>query len=78
MDIFTQRDVARVLEALGATDRAANRANHDYPEEHNYLAGHHDGFQAALAAVGLAFGLRPVSQHWRADGPVWLEVNAND
>ena len=78
MDIYTRREIARVLEGLGAADQAAKRANHDYPEEYNYLAGHHDGFQAALVAVGLAFGLGPMVRPWQSDGPIWIEGSTNE
>ena len=51
-DVFLQADIARILLAIALTNEAAAVA---YATSDAYRAG----FQAALAATAVAFGLQP-------------------
>jgi hypothetical protein len=72
MDVFFRRDIANILASVGAKDRMAE-ARHA-PDNQEY----HRGVQDALVAVGLAFGLQPVTRRDRSDGPIWIEGSTND
>jgi len=67
LDIYFRRDIANVLRSLASAVEG--------PEEER--TGHnqswHDGFKAALVAIGLAFGLHEMISQERK-GPVWIEI----
>ena len=67
MDIYFRREIGNVLRSVASTDKAAENAH--APDNEQY----HKGFSAALAAVGLAFGLHEMISQERK-GPVWIEI----
>lgn len=68
MDVYFKSDIVNVLRSVASVDLSAQLAHE--PNQERY----HQGFEAALLAVGLAFGLEPMVKRRGTDGPVWTEM----
>lgn len=71
-----KQDLANVLRAMANADQASEKETG--PGETLVEKGYHRGIQDTLVSVGFAFGLGPMIQHWRSDGPIWIEVEINE
>ena len=71
LDVYFRRDIDNVLRAVASAAEGPEVEYH--PGVDNYARGWHDGFKAALVAVGLAFGLQQMVEQGRK-GPEWIEV----
>ena len=62
-DAFFPRDIERMLRAVASADKSAQEASFDKDASlavGDFQVAYHVGFQAALTAVGLGFGLEPI------------------
>lgn len=73
--VYFRRDIANVLRSLACVEMGQETDD----QLAQYGQGYRDGFQVALVAIGLAFGLEPVSKaNWGQTQPLakllWVEV----
>ena len=76
LDVYFRRDMANVLRAVASADQAA--ALNQEEESTQCEDYYHKGFEAALIAVGLGFGLHQMVSRDRCDGPTWIEMETGD
>ena len=71
-NLYFRRDMANVLRAVASAGEgpAEERTGHNQ--------SWHDGFEAALVAVGMGFGLQKMVSRDRCDGPTWVEMETGD
>ena len=75
-EIYFKSEIGNVLRSVA---KAAEGPEVEYhPGVDNYARGWHDGFKAALVAVGLAFGLQQMVASGERKGPEWIEVERGE
>lgn len=76
MEIYTRREIARILQGLRMAMVEAERAAPGEPG--GYIQGYHDGFGVALVSLALSIGYGTEIKPWKAEGPIWIEGLANE
>jgi len=74
MEIYSRRELSRILHGLASANEGAKKAGQS---DVSYPQGYHDGFNSALVAFGLSVGLGPFLPQ-RVDGPTWIEMEIGD
>jgi hypothetical protein len=76
LDVYFRSDVANILRAVAKTDRSAQAVY--FENDGEFQSAYHLGFQAALTAVGLGFGLEPMIDQSESRGPIWIDAVARE